>query len=244
MHNDQARVKSALLPYIMDRVFSEDPLAVQDCTVLNRALYQGADPLLLSLLCPDPFQALCHALGLDEATGTAAIGDAHVRGPAVLLGSAGGIPLDLQVPGRGQDPDATPISWRKEALWLVLAGLSDTTEEGYTEGATILDRLRRMTVATAAFHALCGAATSPWGAAITSLRKFEASTTFTLNADGVPMSDVDHGFYVGYKRGFPAVAVHHGDKTFYGTVPGTTLDEQGIVVDVKVSESYGFVRDI
>lgn len=243
MHNDQKRIKSSFFPFLMDRVMSDDPVAVQDCTVLNRAVLQGPDPLLLTLLCPWQFTTLCRSLGLTDVQGREAIEMAHVQGPGVLLGDGKGIPADLMDRWcKGQE--GTFLPWRKEALWLVLAGLSDTTEEGYEEDISLLERLRRVTKATSAFtETMINPQCNPWVDAIAALKKFEASCVWTMDAAGIPITDQDHGFWCGYRAGHVCVGVTHGDKTFYGTIPGTTLDACGIKVDEKVSESYGFVRN-
>lgn len=240
MHNDQRRIKSSLLPFLMERVLSDDPVAVQDCTVLNRATIQGPDPLLIMLLCPWQFTSLCRCLGLTDVQGRKAIEMAHVQGPGVLLEGTG-IPANLM--DTWQEGQTLSLSWRKEALWLVLAGLSDTTEEGYTEETSILERFRRVTKATSAFHEMMiHPQCNPWTQAIVALKKFEASCVWTMDARGIPLTTEDHGFWAGYRAGHRCVAVTHGDKTFYGTIPGETLQSCGVTVDEKVSESYGFVR--
>lgn len=241
MHNDQRRIKSKLLPHLMDKVMSDDPVAVRDCTVINRTLIQGADPLLLTELCPDDFRSLCRDLGLSEESGRDAIEQAHVRGPGILLDLVhGGLPSKDYIGN-----PTSPESWRREALWLVLAGLSDTTEEGYTPDTTILERLQRVVAVTTAFHCLTmeSGSSTAWGEALYALRKFEASCNWTIDpTTGVPHCTEDHGFYIGYRLGHKCVAVTHGDKTFFGCIPGVTLDNLGIEVDEKVSESYGFRR--
>jgi hypothetical protein len=252
-HKDQIRVRDALLPSMMDRVYASESSAERDCTVLNRAFLQGPDPLFLMETCPKEFTALCGELDLSEVLGRDAIEQAHWRGPGILLDGQG-IPLDYLKQKRrallGQsDEPLTPISdaWKREALWLILASLSDTTEEDYKKDITFIERLQRVTAAAINFGDLLTRYSErpvgPMGTALQALNEFDASTVFTRDAQGIPLTDVDHGFYIGYKRGYEVVGVHHGDKTFYGTVPGTTLHEQGVKVDVNVSESYGFVRD-
>ena len=79
-------------------------------------------------------------------------------------------------------------------------------------------------------------------AANESLNDFVASTSFTIDPlFGKPMTDKDHGFYVGYKKGFPCVAVNAGSLTFYGTVPSTTLEDEGVTVDKLISPHFGIV---
>lgn len=238
-HKDQKRVQDALLPFVMDRVLSEDPAAVRDCTVLNRALIQGPDPLFLMETCPEAFEALCDHLNLPVEQGRDAIEKAHWQGPGVLL-------LDRGLPPKIEPTDHIPVEWAREALWLILASMSDCTEQGYGGEISIVERLRRvatatssMTMTTASLEAEDGMA--PFRIAIEEMQKFVDTTSFTEDANGIPLTDVDHGFYVGYKRGFKAVAVKAGTLTFYGTTPDTTLEAQGITVDKSISPSFGIV---
>jgi len=237
-HKDQDRVRSALLPFLMDLTFSEDPAAVQDCTVLNRVLVQGPDPLLLALICPDEFKEICASLNLTEASGMEAIQSAHWRGPGILL-EGQGLPLDF----KGPFEDISG-AWRREALWLFLASMSDCTEEGYGSGITLVERMRRITRSTNRLSRLAYGRTlgDIMFNALTAMRAFHTSTLMMPDANGVPVTNVDHGFYIGYKAGYKVVGVKAGNNTFYGTTPDTTLAEQGVKVDVNISESYGFVR--
>jgi hypothetical protein len=242
MHKDQERVRDALIPAIFDRVFGTDPASERDCTILNRAFLQGPDPLFLMEMCPLHFAELCEEIGIDPRDGRDAIEQAHWRGPGVLLDGQG-IPFDADA----DDARFHSPAWKREALWLVLAHVSDTTEEDYGKDITFLERMRKVTNAASQLgrlHALylngdVGAIDS----ALIALDKFNRDTLFTQDANGVPLTDQDAGFYVGYKRGMKVVAVHHGDKTFYGTTPDTTLAEQGVTVEVDVSPTYGFIRD-
>lgn len=239
MHKDQKRVQSTLLPFIMDRVVEESPAAERDCTVLNRALIQGPDPLFLMEVCPDEFAAVCTSLGLSEKNGRDAIEQAHWRGPGVLLAGQG-IPLDFMGPFNDM-----PGAWLREALWLFLASMSDCTEEGYSPRVTVLERMRRATHATSRFSRMAFGRLRAdiMFNALTAMRAFDTSTVFTPDANGVFVTDVDHGFYIGYKRGYKIVGVKAGANTFYGTTPDTTLAEQGVQVDVEISPSYGFNRE-
>lgn len=238
-HKDQDRVRSALLPFLMDLTFSEDPAAVQDCTVLNRVLVQGPDPLLLALICPDEFAEVCRALALSVESGRDAIEQAHWRGPGILL-EGHGIPFDLMGPFEN-----LLEAWRREALWLFLASMSDCTEEGYQAHVGLLARMRRVTQSTnrlsrMAFNRTIG---DIMFNALTAMKAFRTSTVMTPDANGIPVTDVDHGFYVGYKAGYKVVGVKAGNNIFYGTTPDTTLAEQRLTVDVELSPSFGFVRN-
>lgn len=239
MHKDQRRVRDALLPTLLDRIY--DAASERDCTILNRAFLQGPDPLFLMETCPREFSALCGLLKLDVAEGCDAIERAHWQGPGVLLDADGGITLG----GNYTDPRFETTPWKREALWLVLASVSDTTEEDYKKDITFAERMQRAMGAGIQLARKCRRIADGYGPvslhAHMSLANFDRTTVFT-EVGGVPITDVDHGFYIAYKKGHQVAGVRHGDKTFYGTIPGTTLDEQGIKVDVKVSESYGFVR--
>lgn len=243
MHKDQKRIKSAFLPRVMDRVFAETPEAERDCTILNRAFLQGPDPLFLMETCPTEFRDLCGLLALTLEEGRDAIESAHWQGPGVLLEGTGLPPRQIEESDLGDD-HRPPLAWRREMLWLCLAALSDTTEEDYKPDVTMLERLRRAMASGQRFAVLMTgvSGTSPVHLALGALHQFEASCVWADDANGVPVCDEDAGFYIGYKRGWKVVGVRHGNKTFFGTTPDTTLEEQGVKVDEKVSESYGFVR--
>jgi hypothetical protein len=239
MHKDQKRVKDALLPFLMDRVLAEDAVAERDCTVLNRAFLQGPDPLFLMETCPKHFTGLCDALGLPEESGRDAIEQAHWRGPGVLLDGTG-LPFDFE---GGSD---VPRPWKREALWLVLASLSDTTEEDYKEDITLVERLQRVCAAVAAFEStltmFSERPVGPMEVALRALARFDAACEWKHDENGVPICEEDAGFYIGYKKGWKIAGVHHGDKTFFGTMPSTSLKAEGVEVDVLVSPQYGFRR--
>lgn len=243
MHKDQTRIKNVLLPLIMDAVLSADPKAERDCTVLNRAFLQGPDPLFLMETCPAEFTLLCRHLGLPESEGRDAIEQAHWRGPGVLLPPGEtGLPPDFIEASLG-DMSQAPLAWRREAVWLFLAAMSDTTEEDYKPEISLLERFQRAMRAGQKFaRVMDDPMTTPWVVADIALTKFLKTTVFTLDEAGIPHTDQDVGFYMAYKAGHPVAAVHYGDKIFYGTIPNTTLDDCGVTVDVKVSESYGFIR--
>lgn len=244
MHKDQKRVQSALLPILMDRVYGTDPASERDCTVMNRAFLQGPDPLFLMEVCPKEFHDLCENLGLDEAVGRDAIERAHWSGPGVLLpkGSTG-----IPVGAHQSDPIFDTTEAKCEALWLILASLSDTTEEDYQRDITLLERLQRVTRSAIRFasriYTYNNCSRDPFYTALRALDTFNARAVFTTDDKGIPHTDVDEGFYLAYKAGHKIAAVRYGDKTFYGCAGGTTLDEHGVTVDVKVSEAYGFVRN-
>ena len=246
MHKDQARVRDALLPSVFDRVYGSDAASERDCTVLNRTFLQGPDPLFLMEACPKEFVRLCGLLGLDVAEGRDAIEQAHWRGPGILLDENMGIPFGY-LHQSIEDMSWASKAWRREAVWLFLAGVSDTTEEDYKLEVTLLARLQRAVGAGLSMARLLDhPQITPWVAAADTLQKFNDSTVLRVGLVGqpakFPWSCEDHGFYIAFKRGYKAAGVRHGDKLFIGTTPDTTLEERGLHVDVKVSESYGFVR--
>lgn len=238
MHKDQKRLQDVFLPQLVGRIASEDPVAERECTVLNRAFTQGPDPLFLMETCPVEFSALCRSLNISEESGREAIESAHWQGPGSLLEGAG-------LPDPLDSYEDMPEAWRLEALWLVLASMSDCIEEGYTDEITMVERLQRaMAAATtlsrfvhpdrSLFDVVCKAEAS--------LKTFKTTTEFTPDPRfGKPMATADHGFYVGFKAGHKAVAVKSGSLTFYGTVPSTTLEEQGVTVDKVLSPHFGII---
>jgi hypothetical protein len=143
-------------------------------------------------------------------------------------------------------PEDAPKAHRKEALWLYLASFSDCTEGGYTEDVTLLERLER---ASLAVSDLIGEVFSDRAfahtyreRAIQSMCRFIDTTDFSRDLlFGIPLGTEDHCFYVGYKLGHPAVAVRAPGLTFYGTIPTTSLEEQGITVDKQISPQFGIV---
>jgi len=245
MHKDQTRVMEVALPAIASRIHDDTPEGQRDCTVLNRMLVQGPDPLFIMESSPDVFADLCTALGLTVEDGMAAVESAHWQGPGCLLEGTG-LPEGLDAVG---DPSDTPKMWRLEALWLVLASMSDCTEEGYTEETALLTRIRRAVKATnalATFVAALDVGTSfsfgqVMNRAVDSLEKFVNTTEYEMDDKGIPHATEDHSFYVLYKKGFKCVAVHTDGPIFYGTTPDTTLEECGVQVDKELSPNFGLV---
>lgn len=191
MHKDQQRVVEKLLPHLVS--LTESEAGVRDCTILNRALIQGPDPLFLMVTCPKLFTALCGELGLSLEEGTWAIESAHWQGPAVLLDGVG-----LSVESRQKARADLPLKLRQEALWLVLASVSNCTEEGYKAEVSLVDRFVRLNEAVArleskltGFVEFCR---SPVESALFEMAKFQTSTPFVLDERGIPHTNVDHGF--------------------------------------------------
>lgn len=236
MHKDQNTVRQSIVPWLFDRSIASGEAIERDCTLLCRLLRQGPDPLFLMEVCPSGFEGLCDALGLGVQEGREAIELAHFRGPGALLAGKGVL--------FGYDPrnEECPPEWNKEFLWLILAGFSDCTEEGFGPDITVKDRLLKAFDGATNFMAMVNSSRfTPKEVkfrAVMVLREFMDRASFTWK-DGIPISDKDEGFYVGYKRGFKCVGVQTPTCIFYGTTSDTTLSEQGIQVDKLISPSYG-----
>jgi hypothetical protein len=241
LHKDQKRLQAALLPVLIDKILSEgDPVAERDCTVVNRLLLQGPDPLYLMESAPNMFRQLCRSFDLTVEEGRTAIENAHWRGPATLFtDDATGLP------DNGFPAGEACFGWRCEMLWLVLASCSDCTEEGYKPKMSLLERIQRASKATLAMAKL--ADTHPnhlEDRALESLSHFQDTTPVHIDADGRPHTNVDHGFYVLYKEGHSVVAVHYNEETaFWGTTQDTSLEAEGIKVDIEISKQFGIVKD-
>lgn len=243
MHKDQKRILEAFVPLLEQLVGGDNEDAVRDSMVLNRLFLQGPDPFYLMEACPKAFANLCQLLYLTAEDGRRAILSAHEQGPAILLDDRGGIPLDPSVADFHyfwQDRE----EWRREGLWLLLASFSDCTEEEYRPSLTMLERIQRATAASTKLEDYV-----VWNHnhqhnwdAHAKLAEFHKGTEITLDERGFPHVTKDEGFYIAYKAGHK-VCVYDTPKglKFYGTVPSTTLDAEGIVVDKKISEQYGIV---
>lgn len=241
MHKDQSRLKEKFLPFFMDRIVGTSDEAVRDCIVVNRLFVQGPDPLFLMESCPNEFRDLCRNVGLSEADGREAIEAAHWQGPAVLLDGTG---LDPHLPWL-DDMTSLSAAHRREMLWLLLAECSNCTEDGYQSDVSLKSRIQRAASACLTLSRAVG--TDPLtlvGDACRASQRFIKTTTFTKDPNfGVPYTDQDHGFYVGYKAGYKVVAVRAGSLIFYGTGPSTTLENEGIKVDKSISPTFGIVFD-
>ncbi len=246
-HRDQTRVRSALIPALMTLTFSDEASAVNDCTLLNRALLQGPDPLFLMKTCPSLFAQLCSEIGLSVEDGVWAIETAHVRGPGCLLdfdNLSGGIQIDSN-----NLPHAITTSLRQEALWLILANCSETTESEYTAEVSLEKRFQAITLAAVRLDRSLNSCRNGWyhnsgwyTIACSILARMSENTSFHRDEQGILVGDDDIAFYLGYKRGERVVGCHVGDKVFYGTIPGTTLSDENVAVETNVSPSYGFRR--
>lgn len=239
-HKDQVRIQEVFLPHLAERLLDESPEAQRDCTVVNRLFIQGPDPLFLMEVAPDQFNSLCHTLRLDPEVGRQGIENAHWMGPACLLDGSG-IPYDYD----GDGSDLTEKQ-RQEALWLILAAVSDCMEDGYQKDVSLVVRMQRAVRATIRLDATIQADMNGFEsiieAAIYSMIQFRDTTTWRFDERGIPHSNQDHAFYIGYKTGYKIVAVTApSGLVFFGTPPSTTLAEQGVIVDKMISPSFGLV---
>lgn len=238
MHKDQKRVMEVVLPLIAVTIHDETPESERDCTVLNRLLSQGADPLFLMEAAPADFAALCKDLSLTVEEGREAIENAHWQGPGILLDGTG-LPDDFM---EQDSSEHVPLGWRQEALWLILAYCSDCVEDGYSEKITILERIQRATAAAIKVSDIVSQHhVHPYEIALQSLAEFKENTPVTMDERGFPHTTEDHGFYVLYKQGYQCAAVDTPSMTFWGTTPYTTLAEQGVAVDKEISPHFGIV---
>jgi hypothetical protein len=206
---------------------------IRDCTVLNRLLIQGPDPLFLMETCPREFEELCGGLGLSVKDGRAAIEMAHWKGPGCLLVGQ----------GITHDTVASPNplkEWRQEALWLILAAMSDCTEEGYGVEISIVERLQTQVRMVRRLISVLEVG-DLMSLALAYLKEFTYELTYTVDEKGIPHATKDTAFYLLYKQGFKCVAVHTKGPVFYGTTPDTTLVEQGVEVDKQISPQFGLI---
>jgi len=242
MHKDQRRILNHLMPLIQKQVENPTPEAQRDCTILNRALIQGPDPLFLMEMCPTEFAELCRALDLTIESGREAIEQAHWQGPGIFLAEDGqGIPLDFQ--GGFEN---LPEIWRREALWLFLASLSDCTEEGYGAKVSFATRLQKVVASTSKLSRRASPGRTLADImfpALRAMKTFKESCSFVQDERGFVHDTHDHSFYVAYKLGHQICAVHTTGGTFWGTTPKTTLQEHNIQVDIEISPQFGLVLD-
>jgi len=244
MHKDQKRIKDVLLPQIVAAVHDDSPEARRDCTMLNRMLIQGPDPLYLMEACPEVFEQLCNTLALTVEQGTQGVETAHWQGPGIFFVDGTGLDPSFMNPTEEDGIDSIedlPVHTRQEILWLILAGNSDCTEDGYGDKVSQLERIRRQATAISRLTWHCrDESLDLIDHALDFMNEFIATTPIVFDENGIPHSNADHAFYVLYKQGYKAAAVHTPTKTtFWGTVPGTSLEKQGIEVARVLSPQFG-----
>jgi hypothetical protein len=247
MHNDQRRVKDIVLPLLATKIHSPAFLDEKDCTVVNRMLTQGPDPLFLMEAAPTPFFVLRDALYLDDETARAAINLAHIRGPASLFEEGTtGLPWE---PRKGVALKEYTAHERAEMLWILLAFHSDCTEGSYKDDVTLKTRIEKAIAAALRLQAFIPESytRAERGAFLLEqvffrLTDYRKTTRAWEDEEGHPHTEADHGFYVLYKEGHKCVACHdQGGSVFWGTTPDTTLKEQGVVVEKEITPHYGIV---
>ena len=243
-HKDGRRVAEDLLP-LMAHSFtttnSFDKLMgkTDDASMLVRLFLQGADPLLIGLMYPVAVEALEDLL---ETSGVMeGVRKAHSLGPASLLDGTGwdGNPDTYDAERHGP-----------EVAWIILAEHSRDTEGGFPADWSLTARMADAFKHVTEFEAWLGITrdrTDPeldlsealeWAGDALALHM---EHTVFEDVDGIPTTDRDIGFYVGYKQGFPCVAVKAPGMTFYGTPPSTTLEAQGVTVDKAITPHFGIV---
>lgn len=236
--NDQKRCTEEVSPL----VGGADP---GSATMLSRMFLQGADPLFIAKMAQNGVRLLAKFVGLTPHEVMVAIEGAHKMGPGIFESGE-------ELGWNGELAHYEPHH-AAEVAWLVLAAFSHENEHGYTEESAE----ERMVLAfrhVLAFNSWADSVervedpkASVLEFASHKLAEFREATHFEWDPDNypesVPTTDVDIGFYIGYKKGFSAVAVKAPGMTFYGTASEHTLEEQGIVVDKMISPQFGIVFD-
>lgn len=237
--NDQKRMAE-----VLPLVEGADP---GSATLLSRMFLQGADPLFIAKMAQNGVRILAHGLGISPHEVMVAIEGAHKMGPGIFCGEDGS--------WSGEVEDFEPHH-AAEVAWLVLASFSHDNEHGYTNQSA------EERMALAFRHVL---AFNSWAETLMveashkdinefrqwklqqilefaahKLADFRGATEFRMDG-GVPTTDQDVGFYIGYKRGFTCVAVEAPGMTFYGCPPGHTLEGEGVKVDKQISPQFGIV---
>lgn len=248
VHKDGRRVAEDLLPLMVANFTTTDPVdkvmgKTDDASMLVRAYLQGADPLFIGLMVPDSVDLL-EAVLLENADSDVevmpGIRKAHAMGPAALLTGAG---WDGTV--EGYDPDLHG----QEVAWLILASFSRPHEGGFGHDWSLTARLRDGFTQCRLFEEWLGRSRDmdydldldeALLYAASCLEGYRRRLQYEF-VNGIPTTDHDIGFYLGYKKGYPCVAVESKGMTFYGTPPSTTLEEQGVKVDKAITPHFGLV---
>jgi hypothetical protein len=243
--NDQKRCGAEIAPLI-------EGADGTSATMLSRMFLQGADPLFIAKMAQEPLRDLAKLVGITPDEVMTAIEKAHTMGPGIFESG--------EELGWTGDPKDFEPHHAGEVAWLILAGCSHDNEHGYTDEQTAEDRMRLAFEHTIRFANLMNEVQSGWAfgeeALLASFREnllqkasgvledFRAKTKFEWDENdpkSVPTTDVDCGFYIGYKEGYSCVAVKAPGLIFYGTHGTHTLEEQGISVDKQISPQFGIV---
>jgi hypothetical protein len=180
----------------------------------NRVMNQGADPESLRLIDPASFKALGEKLGLDEAVSIQAIQTAHGKGPAALADGS-----------------------KEEALWLILASLSLDESSGTPMAERLIhfgDSLRQLKALSQK-----DADELMEIAKVFRAQVIEENQPIGKTAEGIPIYKGDFGFFSAYRSKFKAAIVQAEGYDAVGTTPDTTLEEQNLSVDKKLSPQFG-----
>jgi len=237
--NDQKRMAE-----VSTLIEGADP---DSATVLSRMFLQGADPLFIAKMAPESIACLAIILEITPHEVMIAIEGAHKMGPGIFESGEEG--------GWNGHPRHYESRHAGEVAWLILAGCSHDTEHGWAPVVSAEERMRWAIEHVRKFDRIMSWATSKFGGsqrdrildrASKVLEDFRAKTEFDwddTDPESVPTTDVDCGFYIGYKEGFSCVAVKAPGMTFYGTPWGHTLEEEGVTVDKAISPSFGIIFD-
>ena len=238
--NDQKRMAE-----VSSLIEGADP---DSATVLSRMFLQGADPLFIAKMAPASIERLAAILEITSHEVMTAIEGAHKMGPGIFeSGEEGGWN------GHSRHYESRHAG---EVAWLILAGCSHDTEHGWAPVVSAEERMRWAIEHVRKFDSIMAEHPTPefgWNhrarildIASKVLEDFRAKTEFDwddTDPESVPTTDVDCGFYIGYKEGFSCVAVKAPGMTFYGTPWGHTLEEEGVTVDKAISPSFGIIFD-
>jgi hypothetical protein len=180
-------------------------------------------------------------LDIPQGEGILAIRAAHTTGPGALLDSDGrGLPLNGDIHLTGDLFEDVKAEWKKEALWLILAMCSRCVETGYADEMSIVERMQQVALAVSTLTEVF-ANDDLVNIASHHLENMQKEVVWTKDINGIPLTTNEYGHYLGYKLGYPVVAVQDGGLTFYGTPPTTTLAQEGVAVDKVLSPHFGIV---
>ena len=242
MTNDQKR-----MPEVAALIEGADP---SSATMLSRMFLQGADPLFIAKMAPEAVRLLAITLQISSEEVMGAIESAHRMGPGIFESGE-------EMGWNGELQHYRPRH-AGEVAWLILAGCSHDNEHGWAPVVSAEERMRlafaRVLEFSELMRAIRDGGDSRPGSCLRGLLReasrvletFRAKTEFDwddADPESVPTTDVDCGFYIGYKEGFSCVAVKAPGMTFYGTPWGHTLEEEGVKVDKAISPSFGIIFD-
>jgi len=178
----------------------------------NRILNQSADPESIRLLNPKEFKAIAEILGMTEEDAQLAIEASHKSGPAGLTDNS-----------------------KEEDLWLLLASLSSQNSD------TLADRLMNFAKSITGMREMAKMQQEELKTIAVKYKQKIIDTIVPVahTENGIPIYKDQLGFFAAYRQGFKAAMVDSGSRRMVGTTPDTSLDEQGLKVDKKLSEQFG-----